>query len=222
MLAVPILAFAIDPLTAAALLLPIYLISDVYGIWLYRREFSARNLTILIPGGLAGILIGYLIAPVVSTAALTLGVGLIGVTFCLWTWIGTAAASKPRPARVLPGIVWGTLSGITSFITHAGAPPYQTYMLPQKLPKLVFAGTSTIFFATINFAKLPPYLALNQFPDFEPGPTALLIAVAIIGAFTGSRTTRILPEALFYRIVQVALFAVSLRLIWKAVDDLAG
>ena len=54
------------------------------------------------------------------------------------------------------GILWGTLAGFTSFISHAGAPPFQIYVLPQRLPKLVFAGTSTILFATINAAKIVP------------------------------------------------------------------
>jgi len=57
---------------------------------------------------------------------------------------------------LLPGLFWGTLSGFTSFISHAGAPPYQVYVLPQQLPKTVFAGTATLVFAAINLAKVLP------------------------------------------------------------------
>ncbi len=48
-LAVPILSLWMDPLMAAGVLLPIFLVSDVVGVWLYRREFSARNVALLIP-----------------------------------------------------------------------------------------------------------------------------------------------------------------------------
>jgi uncharacterized membrane protein YfcA len=86
MLSVPILSFWINPLTAAALLLPIYLVSDVYGIWLYRQNFSARNLAILIPSGMLGVFIGYLTAPYLSLSVLNGAVGAIGIFYCLRQW----------------------------------------------------------------------------------------------------------------------------------------
>ena len=219
-LAVPLLALRIDPLTAAALLLPIYLVSDVFGLWLYRRNFSVRNLSILIPAGLFGVFIGYLIAPMISVPIMNMGVALIGIWYCLGAWLGKAANTQARPADVPRGIFWGSIAGLTSFVSHTGAPPYQMYVLPQKLPKLVFAGTTTITFAAVNLAKLPPYLALNQFPAFQTGPIALLIAVAVLGAFIGAKLTWVFPEKLFFKAVEIALFAISLRLIWKAIADL--
>ena len=219
-LAVPLMALKIDPLTAAALLLPIYLISDAFGLWLYRHSFSPRNLSILIPAGLLGVLIGYLLAPVMSVPWLNIGVGGIGIWFCLAAWSRNNAGTPPRPADLPRGLIWGTIAGLTSFVSHTGAPPYQAYVLPQKLPKLMFAGTTTITFAAINLAKLPPYLALNQFPEFQTGPIALLILASVIGAFAGAKLTRILPEKIFFKAVEIALFAISIRLIWKAVADL--
>lgn len=221
-LAVPIMALRIDPLTAAALLLPIYLISDLFGLWLYRKNHSARNLKILIPAGFLGVFVGYLAAPYLSVQMMNIGLGLIGIGFCARAWFGSAYLNRQRPADLPRGIAWGTLAGLTSFISHSGGPPFQMYVLPQKLPKLVFAGTSTITFAAINLAKLPPYLALGQFPEFQRGPTILLIVIAIAGAFTGAKLTRILPEKLFFKLVEIALFAVSLRLLWKAISDLTG
>jgi len=219
-LAVPLMALKIDPLTAAALLLPIYLISDVFGLWLYRHSFSTRNLSILIPAGLFGVLIGYLIVPFVSVPIISIGVALVGIWYCLKSWFGRAKYNQPRPADIPRGLFWGTMAGITSFISHTGAPPYQMYVLPQKLPKMVFAGTTTITFAAINLAKLPPYLALGQFPEFQTKPIAILIGVAVAGAYLGARLTKILPEIIFFRTVEIALFLISLRLIWKAWGDL--
>ena len=37
MLGVPVLALVISPLRAAALLLPIYVVTDMLGLWAYRR-----------------------------------------------------------------------------------------------------------------------------------------------------------------------------------------
>ena len=58
-LAVPLLALVISPVAAAALLLPIYVASDMVGLYLYRRSYSGRNLAILIPSSLVGVSIGW-------------------------------------------------------------------------------------------------------------------------------------------------------------------
>ena len=71
------------------------------------------------------------------------------------------------------GVFWGTIAGFTSFVSHTGGPPYQAYVLPQKLPKMMFAGTSTIVFAVINLVKLVPYWALGQFNPANLEPAQL-------------------------------------------------
>lgn len=216
MLAVPILAFWINPLTAAALLLPIYLVSDIYGIWIYRKDFSSRNLFILIPSGILGVFIGYLVAPYLSVAALNGAVGAIGIFYCVRIWFFSKPTDSAKTAELPSGIFWGTLSGMTSFVSHAGGPPFQMYVLPQRLPKMTFAGTATITFAVINLAKLPPYLALGQFPDMDWVLISWLIGVALFGAWSGAKLTKLLPEKTFFTFVQIALFALSIELIWRA------
>ncbi|MPT23261.1 MAG: sulfite exporter TauE/SafE family protein, partial [Starkeya sp.] len=155
-LAVPTLALFMSPITAAGLLLPVYVISDMFGVWAYRREFSGRNLAILIPAATLGIGIGWATASVVTDAEVMLIVGLIGLAFCLIRWLGRAGAAA-RPADVPRGLFWGAVSGFTSFVSHGGAPPYQMYVVPQRLPKMVYAGTTTLTFAAINALKLIPY-----------------------------------------------------------------
>ena len=44
----------------AALLLPVYIVSDMFGLWAYRREFDKRNLEILIPAATLGIALAQL------------------------------------------------------------------------------------------------------------------------------------------------------------------
>jgi uncharacterized membrane protein YfcA len=86
MMAVPLLSLVMSPVKAAVLLLPLFVISDVVGIWLYRRSYSAINLKILVPAGILGVLFGWLTASMISESAIKLIIGLVGVTFCLQTW----------------------------------------------------------------------------------------------------------------------------------------
>ncbi|NBO42120.1 MAG: sulfite exporter TauE/SafE family protein, partial [Betaproteobacteria bacterium] len=86
MMSVPLLSLVMSPVKAAVLLLPLFVISDVVGVWLYRGNYSAINLKILVPAGLLGVLIGWLTASMISDLTIKLIIGLVGVSFCLQTW----------------------------------------------------------------------------------------------------------------------------------------
>lgn len=217
MLAVPLLSLVMSPVKAAVLLLPIYVVSDAMGIWLYRRDYSAVNLRILIPAGIFGVFVGWLTASLVSDRVITFLIGTMGVAFCLNLWLRKQAAAPALPAHAAKGWFWGTLAGFTSFISHAGAPPFQVYMLPQKLPKAEFAGTATLVFAVINAAKILPYQNLRPYSTETLWSAITLIPFALVGAASGAYLTRRIADVWFYRMVQMGLFAVSLKLIFDAV-----
>ncbi|MHA6687439.1 sulfite exporter TauE/SafE family protein [Mesorhizobium sp. A556] len=212
-LAVPLLTLSISPVVAAGMLLPIYVGSDLIGLWLYRRHFSRRNLTILIPAGLAGVFFGWLTAEFVSSDHVMLLVGAVGLFYCVSSFLAKPDRA-PSKAAVAPGLVWGTLSGLSSFVAHSGGGPFQVYVLPQKLEKLVFAGTSTILFAVINVAKLLPYWALGELSANNTRITLWLLPVSIVGAYVGAHATRIIPDLLFFRAVKIVLAVISIKLIY--------
>jgi len=87
MLSVPILSLFMSPLVAAALLLPIYILADVVGVYLYRREFSLANIKILMPAGVLGVFIGWATASVVSDKMVAFLIGVMGILFCLYSWL---------------------------------------------------------------------------------------------------------------------------------------
>ena len=220
MLAVPLMALRISPVVAAGMLLPIYIISDMYGLWIYRKSYDLRNIQILVPAAAIGIAVGWATAKITSDDMVTILVGVIGLAYCIDALLKARRNLPPRTADVPRGLFWGSLAGFTSFVSHAGAPPYQMYVLPQRLEKMVYAGTSTIIFAIINLMKLPPYWFLGQV-NLASLETALYLSpVAIIGAYIGYRLTKIIPEGLFYRFVELALFIVSLKLIYDGVIGL--
>lgn len=214
LLSVPTMSLVMSPMQGAALLLPVYLVSDVFGIWIYRRSFSRRNLMILIPAAAIGVFAGWLLAGDTDEHIVRVIIGAVGLTFLAmrqWgRWVGN---STPRPADVPRGLIWGSVSGFTSFVSHAGGPAFQLYVLPQQLPKLMFAGTSTILFAIVNLMKVPPYLALGLIEWGDLRTVAILSPMAIFGAWAGYRLTRILPQRAFFVLVECALFVISVNLI---------
>lgn len=214
-LGVPLLALVMPPVAAAALLLPVYIVSDMVGLWAYRKDYSPRNLAILLPAMIFGVGVGWATAKITPEWMVTLLVGVVGLYYCV-TVVFRKANAPPKRADVPRGVFWGTIAGFTSFVSHTGGPPYQTYVLPQKLPKMMFAGTSTIVFAVINLVKLVPYWALGQFNPSNLEVAAMLSPIAVVGALIGYRLTLVIPEGIFYRLVEVALFIISLKLIYDA------
>lgn len=215
MLAVPVMALKMSPVVAASLLLPIYILTDMVSVWLYRRSFSAANLRVLLPASLLGIGFGWATAAWLSDRFVGLMVGVIGVAFCANAW--WRARGGERPPQVPPkshGVFWGAVAGFTSFVSHAGGPPFQIYTLPQKMDKMVFVGTSTIFFAVVNWAKVIPYQMLRPYQMADLMVAAWLIPAALLGTAMGAWLTRRISGVWFYRAVQAGLLAVSIKLIW--------
>ncbi len=220
MLAVPILSLSISPVVAAGMLLPIYVVSDAFGLWAYRRAFDAQVIAIMAAGMTIGVGVGWATASTVPEQWVTLLVGVIGLVFALVTLLRRTVQSAPREAKVAPGLFWGTITGFTSFVSHAGAPPYQVDVQPLGLPKAVFAGTATIAFAYVNAIKLVPYWFLGQL-SLDSLSVAIWLAVpAALAVFAGVWLVRVLPEKLFFRLVTWALLAISVRLIWEGLRSL--
>lgn len=214
-LGVPILSLAISPVTAAGLLLPIFCVSDVFGLYAYRKHYDRRVIVLICIGATAGVAIGGLTAHVVPEWLVTLLIGLIGAVFAL-NRLMRPVLGEARHARTAPGLFWGTLTGFTSFISHAGAPPYQVYAMPLRMPKAVFAGTSTIIFAYVNAIKLIPYWFLGQLSMENLAVSAWLALPAIAAVFIGVWLVKVIPERLFFLMVTWGLLLISLRLIWQA------
>jgi uncharacterized membrane protein YfcA len=102
-------------------------------------------------------------------------------------------------------------------MTQGGGPPFQVHVLPQRLPKLTLVGTTTIFFAVVNFLKIGPYFALAQFTAKNFTTSLLLLPIAVLANFAGIWLVRKTPTGLFYNIAYVLLFIISLLLLWQGV-----
>jgi uncharacterized protein len=134
MLGVPVMALVMNPVLAAGLLLPVFVVSDVFGLYAYRHAFDRRVLAIVVPGAVVGIGVGWATASMVPEPAVTLLVGVIGFAFAL-ILLRKPAVVEPKRAKVAPGLFWGGVAGFTSFVSHAGAPPYQVYTCRWACPR---------------------------------------------------------------------------------------
>jgi len=220
LIAIPLLALVVSPVKAAALMLPILIVQDMVSVWAYRREFDLRTLKIMLPGGLIGIGIGWLMAAHVSDDLVKLGVGIISVVFVMIYWRRRNVLGEPIPGKLLPGVVWGAASGFTSFVAHAGGPPFQVYAMPQRLPPQIYVGTSTWFFTILNLIKVGPYFLLGQFSTENLGTSSVLFPIALVSTLAGVWLVRRIEPSRFYTIIYALTFIVGAKLIYDATPHL--
>ncbi len=220
-LAVPLMALAMSPTQAAAILLPILVVMDALVIRAYWGVFDRKALYIMLPGAMVGNLIGYLTADEFNDDHMRLVIGFISLLFGLQSLF----ALGPRIGRdhnTASGTVLGTIAGFTSFSIHAGGPPFHMYLMPKQLAPLLFAGTAGVFFAVVNTVKLVPYYFLGQLGSENLLLSLVLIPLAPLGVAIGHYLVKRSDPNTYYRIISFFLVVVGVRLLWSGAEGLAG
>lgn len=214
-LTVPVMSLAMPPALAAGLMLPVYVVSDMFGLYAYRREFDARVLVIACMGMSLGVGFGWLVDKKIPEDWVTVLVGGIAVAFSLNQLLRRAVVVAAKRAEVAPGIFWCTIAGFTSYVSHTGGPPYQVWTLPLGLKKAVFAGTSTIAFAYINALKLIPYWFVGRITLQSLETAVYLMPVAAVSVWLGVWAVKRLPEKAFFTFVTWSLLLIGVDLVVK-------
>lgn len=220
MLAVPLIALTLPPVQAASITLPILIAQDAVSVWVFRKKWDGRSLALMIPSAAFGILLGYLLAARVSSSAVELAIGIISIVFSLQRlWVERKELLRIPPTRAWFGFLCGTAAGFTSQIAHAGSPPFQIYMLPKRLDRDTFIGTSAIFFASVNWIKVPAYAALGQFTRQNLITAAVLLPLAVVSTVVGAMLIRRVSGERFQTLMYLLLILVGAKLVW---DGLGG
>jgi len=222
--AVPLMMAAAPPAMRGgaeqAILLPILCFCDLFALYFYWGKWSVRDVVRLLPGGILGILVGAFLMKHVTNhkAPLQLAIGILSIVFVVYqfarTWI------LKRMEGIHPGwglgTTFGGLAGFASMVAHAGGPPVVMYLLPRNLDRRIFVGTTVIFFAVVNYAKLVPYSQLGLFTWDRFLLSLALAPLVPIGTWVGARLNNWISERAFRFVVYSLLFATGIKLTLQA------
>ena len=212
-LAVPLMALAMSPTQAAAILLPILVVMDALVVKTYWGTYDGRALRLMLPGALAGIGLGYLAAEAMNDHLMRILIGVVSLLFGLQNLF--ALRIQSREHNPVTAGLFGTLAGFTSFSIHAGGPPFTMYLLPKGLSPLLFAGTAGIFFAVVNALKLVPYAMLGQFDRDNLLASLVLVPLAPLGVRLGHYLVRRSSPGFYYRVISFFLAVLGIYLIYR-------
>lgn len=212
-LAVPMMALVITVPQAAAIMMPLLLVMDVQGIAAFRKDFDKRLLKFLLPCGLVGTLIGTLLFKLISVQLVSGIVGIITLAFLVHKLLLSNSKIAPTTPRWFSAVLIA-LSGFTSFVAHAGGPPFNVFMLAQRLTPVVFTATAAYFFFFINLSKWIPYAWLGLLDTRNFATSLALLPFAPLGVWIGVRIARKIQPTLFYRLVYTGMFLTGCKLVW--------
>jgi uncharacterized protein len=205
-------------------LLPILLVQDLFSVKAFGAHRNDGVLKQMVPGACLGIFAGWALARFVSVSVVETAVGLIAIGFGIQR---IRAEHRGAPGRIysglggrLAGMAMGAASGFTSQIAHAGGPPFQMHVLPMKLPRDSFIGTSTVFFALINWIKVPAYFALGAFTPANLWLAAVLMPTALISTWAGTVLVRRIDGPRFYAMMHALMILVGGKLVWDGFSGL--
>ena len=147
---IPLLALVMDPLTAGALLAPLFVAMDVFALRYWKpATWSKPDLALLLPGLVAGIVAGTLLLSVMDGRAIAIIIALTTLVFAgLWFSRRDVAATARTAASSVPvaaheGVaVQGSKAQLTS----------QLAIWSRAMSKAAAAGAVDAVFAAIGDA----------------------------------------------------------------------
>ena len=206
-----------QPAFAVGTLLPLLCAGDLFSMYHYWGRWERRNLKFLLPGVVAGVIIGVQLIERFRPHQLNFAIGLIAVLFVLFQFVKDRvfrAEGAFAPNHLL-GLPCGLGTGITSTFAHGAGPVVSIFLIPQQLPKEIFMGTSILIFTWVNWIKLP-FFCLAGIVTRETLLTGLCyLPLVPVGVWLGVWMNRRCPEKAFLKVVYVTLFLAGLQLMFN-------
>jgi uncharacterized membrane protein YfcA len=213
LLGVLIAAQVLNPIAAAVFLLPILIITDPISVYIYHRSIDWRSLKELMPGVIIGVVLGAILISGITPNILQTIIGALSLSLVFNGVRDYFGKTKVTVLSKKWGFGLGTLAGFSSFLIHAGLPPVAAYILPKKMPRSEFMGTTAVFFFITNLIKLIPYFALGMFTFELIKLTIIMVPISLLGIWIGKFINGKISDKWFYFLVYSSVFFLGIRLI---------
>jgi uncharacterized membrane protein YfcA len=213
-LATPMLALVMPADKVIGLILPILMLGDVFAVALHWRHWNRSLVILLIPGSIAGVIVGTLLITNAPTETLRTLLGVIILIFGLYKLFEKRILSKlVYRSRSWHGLVAGTVTGFSSALAHTGGPPVSIYLLMQNVTPRVFIATSALFFLILNWIKVPFYMYADLFDSELLRRIAWILPLVPIGVVIGRWVIVRVNAVTFERIIVSLLLINAVLLI---------
>ena len=218
-LGLPVMVLVFPPKLAIAVLLPLYLITDIFVAYTWRKFPVIKILKLMVIGGLFGQILGWLCFEYLDDKYILILIGLLALITSLRyfknLFLKKISNTKIKVVKssFSRAIGWCGFSGFSSFVALTGGIPAQIYLLPLGLERQLFVGTMSFYFLIINLAKLPFFFNLEIFSHTSVLLSMMVLPILPIGIYLGKLLNKKLSDQLFYKISHFALLCCGINLI---------
>ena len=218
-LGLPVMVLAFPPKLAIAILLPLYLITDIFVAYTWRKFPVLKILKLMVLGGLLGQVLGWICFEYLEDKYILILIGILALITSIRYFKGiffqdkTIKKIENIKSSLSRAIGWCGFSGFSSFVALTGGIPAQIFLLPMGLERQLFVGTMSFYFLIINLAKLPFFFDLQLFTSTSIMLSIVVLPILPIGIYLGKLLNKKLSDRLFYHISHSALFLCGLNLI---------
>lgn len=160
-LATPLMSLVMPANQVIGLLLPILIIGDIFAVSWHWLHWDLKLVWLLIPGATVGTIMASFFVTSISPDMLRRGIGAIALSFVIYKLLEQRILNTNYTPLGWHSFVVGGVGGLTSTLAHTGGPPIIIYLLMQNISPRAFVATSALFFACLNWIKLPSYLYLG-------------------------------------------------------------
>ena len=221
-LAVPLMALALNPANAIGVMLPVLLAADILAVLQHRRHRSPHHLRLGLIGAVGGVFAGTaalwsfgelgLLTPLLNLTVGLMCIGLVAVQ--CFRLLGGAV---PRvPDTTASGVTAGGLAGFVSTLAHSAGPIMSIYLLEHRVDKARLVGTLVLFFFLLNLMKLPTFLGLGLIDRHTLAASAVCLVLVPVGSLVGFWMHGRIRERPFVLVMYLGAAAAGGRMIYKA------
>lgn len=197
------------------LVLPILMFADLFAVAFHWGHWQRPLIRLLLPGAVVGVTIGTFFITNAPTETLRHLLGVIILLFALYKLFEKRLLGRlhyrPRPWH---GWAAGTVAGFSSALAHVGGPPISIYLLLQQVPPRTFVATSALFFAILNWVKVPYYLYADLFDWDLLRQMAWMLPLALLGVIVGRLLAERINRRTFERLILVLLLVSAAMLLF--------
>ena len=201
LVAVPLLALVTGPHTAILLAL---VTGTFFNGWQAVEGRGHRDVSVVVRvlgGAVLGMPAGYLVFRTTDPGPLTVVVGVLVLAAVV------VLARGWRFPAVSPGtdLATGVFTGLLTTSTGTNGPPIVALLQARRLPPHEFRATVTLVFLVLNLAALTVFGVTGTLTRDVLETALWSVPSLLLGGWLGYRVRRLLPAAMFRRLVLLLL-----------------
>ena len=199
---------------SVGIIVPMLVTCDLTVYPIFRRYSSWKEVWLLLPPTLAGLIAGYFLLNYIDDSTARKGIGVIILLMLILQIIRLKLGQRLIQMTHSASFKWasGLLIGTSTIMANAAGPVFSIYALVKKMTKETFLGVGARCFLLLNIIKLPMVAHLELIDEQSLRINLIVLPALLAGIFIGRKVIRIIPQRGFEILLYTFSAIAGLRL----------